>query len=74
METVEWQQCTRQGCRDYGGISGGDKVEIMLVYFNGNNCCIVGNGGSGAGWWHRWELPAIRYHSIMVIYPYPFLC
>ena len=22
---------------------------------------------------HRWELPVLRYHKVMVIYPYPFL-
>ena len=22
---------------------------------------------------HRWDLPVLRYHKIMVIYPYPFL-
>ena len=22
---------------------------------------------------HRWDLPVLRYHEIMVIYPYPFL-
>ena len=22
---------------------------------------------------HRWELPVLRYHKIMAIYPYPFL-
>ena len=22
---------------------------------------------------HRWELPVLHYHEIMVIYPYPFL-
>ena len=22
---------------------------------------------------HRWELPVLHYHKIMVIYPYPFL-
>ena len=23
--------------------------------------------------WHRWGLPVMHYHEIMVIYPYPFL-
>ena len=22
--------------------------------------------------WHRWELPVLHYHEIMVTYPYPF--
>ena len=22
---------------------------------------------------HRWDLPVLHYHKIMVIYPYPFL-
>ena len=26
-----------------------------------------------AGELHRWELPVLHYHYIMVIYPYPFL-
>ena len=24
------------------------------------------------GYHHRWELPVLYYHKIMVIYPYPF--
>ena len=23
--------------------------------------------------WHRWDLPLLHYHKIMLIYPYPFL-
>ena len=23
---------------------------------------------------HRWELPVLRYHKILLIYPYPFFC
>ena len=29
--------------------------------------------GRVASWTHRWNLPVLHYHEIMVIYPYPFL-
>ena len=39
-----------------------------------------GSSSAGSDVWrcscslnHRWELPVLRYHKIMVIYPYPFL-
>ena len=28
---------------------------------------------AGSGVNHRWDLPVLHYHEIMVIYPYPFL-
>ena len=32
---------------------------------------MVENGWIPVG--HRWELPVLHYHEIMVMYPYPFL-
>ena len=32
------------------------------------NCYFLGGAVE-----HKWELPVLHYHKIMVIYPYPFL-
>ena len=29
--------------------------------------------GAGSSVQHRWDLPILCYHEIMIIYPYPFL-
>ena len=66
-----------------GGSSGGGVhgfTEVFVFLFDGNEremlyCCqlvIPVTSKGGAGDRHRWELPVLHYHEILVIYPYPF--
>ena len=67
--------CTFENCLHQG------QEHICLT--GGNLGGRVGGADSGAVWdpckhkknpeIHRWDLPVLHYHKIMVIYPYPFL-
>ena len=43
-------------------IGGNDPLGSLQVVAD-DEACVV----------HKWDLPVLHYHKIMVIYPYPFL-
>ena len=45
----------------------GDLGDAYVDVLDGN-CYFLGGAVE-----HKWELPVLHYHKIMVIYPYPFL-
>ena len=45
----------------------GSEVSSLVAIFLG------GPGSNMASVLHRWDLPVLRYHKVMVIYPYHFL-
>ena len=46
----------------------GNWINMNLLYLSCLSILyLVGTGR------HRWDLPVLRYHEILVIYPYPFL-
>ena len=46
------------------------EVRYDFVFFYSH---IRGHTNHRGGGLHIWDLPVLRYHKIMVIYPYPFL-
>ena len=64
-------------CNNFPGLSESRTTSLSQVWYQlmlncvplGHSCWAVQSMAVR----HRWGLPVLHYHKIMVIYPYPFL-